>query len=284
MTELESNSKEDARTIESLRHQLEDAGAFIKAKPIFQQKISQLQQELMETKRTLADCQQVSTLNDNRLAESQEQLELCMLDKEVAEERAEAAEMELSELQEKLANMEVELEAYHEGGANFDPDSPAKSGLAFVQLEKHNDRLKEALLRYAYSLAETHNIKVYVFYSLREVSHETETEQRERIAELEKELAGSDDLHGMSISLVQNVLHIHILLSAQFEATLINLSNAENHIDELKLQLDDALGAEEILVQLTERNLMLGEVGSSQATLFLKLISSEENRRNADHY
>ncbi len=29
------------------------------------------------------------------------------------------------------------------------------------------------------------------------------------------------------------------------------------------MQLDDALGAEEILVQLTERNLMLGEVGAS---------------------
>lgn len=32
--------------------------------------------------------------------------------------------------------------------------------------------------------------------SLREVSHETETEQRHRISELEKELAGVDELHG----------------------------------------------------------------------------------------
>jgi hypothetical protein len=41
---------------------------------------------------------------------------------------------------------------------------------------------------------------------------------------------------------------------------LIKLSNAETQIENLKLQLDDALGAEEMLVQLTERNLMLGEV------------------------
>jgi dynactin 1 len=41
---------------------------------------------------------------------------------------------------------------------------------------------------------------------------------------------------------------------------MIKLSNAEVQIDDLKLQLDDALGAEEMLVQLTERNLMLGEV------------------------
>lgn len=41
---------------------------------------------------------------------------------------------------------------------------------------------------------------------------------------------------------------------------MIKLSNAEVQIDDLKIQLDDALGAEEMLVQLTERNLMLGEV------------------------
>ena len=37
------------------------------------------------------------------------------------------------------------------------------------------------------------------------------------------------------------------------------MSNAEVQIEDLKAQLDDALGAEDLLVQLTERNLMLGE-------------------------
>lgn len=41
---------------------------------------------------------------------------------------------------------------------------------------------------------------------------------------------------------------------------MIKLANAEVQIEDLKVQLDDALGAEEMLVQLTERNLMLGEV------------------------
>ena len=40
------------------------------------------------------------------------------------------------------------------------------------------------------------------------------------------------------------------------------LTNAETQVEDLKLQLDDALGAEEMLVQLTERNLMLSEVKS----------------------
>jgi hypothetical protein len=41
---------------------------------------------------------------------------------------------------------------------------------------------------------------------------------------------------------------------------MIKLSNAEVQVEDLKEQLDDALGAEEMLVQLTERNLMLSEV------------------------
>jgi len=47
---------------------------------------------------------------------------------------------------------------------------------------------------------------------------------------------------------------------AQLESTLIKLANADTQIEDLKIQLDDALGAEEMVVQLTERTLMLGEV------------------------
>lgn len=47
---------------------------------------------------------------------------------------------------------------------------------------------------------------------------------------------------------------------AQLESTLIKLSNADIQIEDLKTQLDDALDAEEMVVQLTERTLMLGEV------------------------
>ena len=58
-------------------------------------------------------------------------------------------------------------------------------------------------------------------------------------------------------------LYSNLLLTvqtAQYDSSLIKLSNAETQIEDLKLQLDDALGAEEMLVQLTERNLMLSEV------------------------
>ena len=63
----------------------------------------------------------------------------------------------------------------------------------------------------------------------------------------------------------------HVLtwsLAASYETTLIQLTNAEIQVEDLKMQLDDALGAEEMLVKLTERNLELGEVGICVVTLF----------------
>lgn len=59
------------------------------------------------------------------------------------------------------------------------------------------------------------------------------------------------------------------MVLAEFDATLQKLANADVQIDSLKQQLDDALGAEDMLVQLTERNLLLGEVytGSLSSSL-----------------
>jgi len=44
------------------------------------------------------------------------------------------------------------------------------------------------------------------------------------------------------------------------ELSEAKLANAETQVEDLKLQLDDALGAEDLLEQLTERNLQMSEV------------------------
>lgn len=94
---------------------------------------------------------------------------------------------------------------------------------------------------------------------LRDISQDTDQDQRKRIAELEKDVISYSDMQ--CISLVCSAPpRTDVCFSADFESALIKLSNAEVQIDDLKIQLDDALGAEEMLVQLTERNLELGEV------------------------
>jgi dynactin 1 len=145
---LEGRRESDAREIESLRTQIADANSFVQVKPKLLAKLSSLQQDLTSTQRKLADAEQLSMLNENRMLDAQEQLEMVMLDKEVAEERAEAAESELETLREKFASAEVELESARNGvatGAGVDPS--IKNSLAYTQLEKHNERLKDALLK-----------------------------------------------------------------------------------------------------------------------------------------
>ncbi|KAJ6604970.1 dynein associated protein-domain-containing protein [Mycena sp. CBHHK59/15] len=228
---LEAKRADDARHVRELETRLADAETFVSLRPKLQAKLNSQQTELIATRRELADAQQLAQLAEVRLLDSQEQLEMAMLDKEVAEERAEGAEAELEDVTERLAIVEVELGVLKEGGAKGDEEEEAgnksmsagKDSLAYIQLEKHNERLKEALLR------------------LRDMSQETEQEQRKRITEMEKDIVGLDDLQ------------------SNYETTQIKLANAEIQIEDLKMQLDDALGAEEMLVQLTERNLMLGE-------------------------
>ncbi|KAJ7246396.1 dynein associated protein-domain-containing protein [Mycena rebaudengoi] len=228
---LEAKRADDARHVRELETRLADAETFVSLRPKLQAKLNSQQTELIATRRELSDTQQLAQLAEGRLVDAQEQLEMAMLDKEVAEERAEAAEAELEDVTERLAIVEVELgvlkEGEEEGGVEEEVGnksmSAGKDSLAYIQLEKHNDRLKEALLR------------------LRDMSQETEQEQRRRIAEMERDIVGLDDLQ------------------SNYETTQIKLANAEIQIEDLKMQLDDAMGAEDMLVQLTERNLMLGE-------------------------
>ncbi|TFY71856.1 hypothetical protein EVG20_g1162 [Dentipellis fragilis] len=224
---LEAKRADDARHVRELETKLADAETFVSLRPKLQAKLTQQQTELITTRRELADAKQLADLADSRIVDAQEQLEMAMLDKEVAEERAEAAEAEVDELKEKLAVVEVELGVMKESGEGGEEgagtDPQVTSSMAYIQLERQNSRLKEALIR------------------LREITQETEQEQRRRIADMEKDVMNVDELQ------------------TQLEETLIQLSNAETQVDELKGQLDDALGAEEMLMQLTERNLMLGE-------------------------
>ncbi|KAG8906123.1 hypothetical protein FRB99_007513, partial [Tulasnella sp. 403] len=219
---LETKRADDARRIRELEGRLSEAETFVALRPKLQAKLQALQTENLALKRSVADQATNVSSMEKKLEENAEQMEMMMLDKEVAEERAEVAEAELEGEKEAKAQLEVELEVWRKGQATpSDAESDVNTGrseMAFRQLEKQNERLKEALIK------------------LRDLTQETDGEQRRRIADLEKELAGVDDMQ------------------AQYAQTLARLEHADLQVEDLKQQLDDALGAEEILVQLTERN------------------------------
>lgn len=112
---LEIKRADDARHVKELETKLSEAETFVALRPKLQAKLVQQQTELIETRRELADAKQLSELSEARNLDTLEQLEMAMLDREVAEERAETAQSELEELKEKLAVVEVELEVIKEG-------------------------------------------------------------------------------------------------------------------------------------------------------------------------
>lgn len=64
------------------------------------------------------------------------------------------------------------------------------------------------------------------------------------------------------------------------ERSETKLQDAEAQVEELRLQLDDAMGAEDMLEQLTERNLLMGEV-SDAGRIRNKLIAIIADRGDA---
>jgi len=103
-----------------------------------------------------------------------------------------------------------------------------------------------------------------IWIRLRDLLTEKEQEHRIRLSELEKDTTGYTDLQGLFL-LPSSFLEIifkfwHWYTIVAYDEAVIKLNNAEQQIEDLKMQLDDALTAEDMLVQLTERNLMLGEV------------------------
>jgi dynactin 1 len=150
---LDARRADDVQRIRELETRLNDAESFVSLRPKLQAKLNQLQQESLQTKRELQDQMAEIQVAEVKLSESAEQLEMVMLDKEVAEERAEAAELELEDLKEKLAVSQVELSVLKEHGAaaatggKSGDAADGKFTLAYIQLERQNERLKEALLR-----------------------------------------------------------------------------------------------------------------------------------------
>ncbi|KAG8953679.1 hypothetical protein FRC04_001883 [Tulasnella sp. 424] len=226
---LETKRADDARKIRELEGQLKDVHTFTAQRPIFQNTIQTLRNENTALKANVSDQAKQITSLEKKLEDHSEQLEMLMLDKEMAEERAEVAEAELEAEKESKAELEVELEVWRkganaaEGGEGDGEGNAGRSEMAFRQLEKQNERLKDALLR------------------MRDLTHETDAEQRRKIADLERELAGVDEMQ------------------ANYDQTLARLEHADMQVEDLKQQLDDAMGAEEVLVQLTERNLLMSE-------------------------
>ncbi|KAF9216830.1 hypothetical protein BGZ59_007829 [Podila verticillata] len=227
---LEAKRGEDRERIREAEKAKEESEQFLSIRTKLQAKLTEMQQELRDAKRSLKDAVTEKDAFESKYNDVLETMEVTMLDKEMAEEKAENLQYEVDMLKEKVEEINVDLHVFQQEEANLaNRDRPAVGQL---QLEKQNERLTEALRR------------------LRDVTTEQEAELTRKLKNLEKE-----------VSLLHEV-------QAQSEKLKESLELAENQIEDLKTRLDDAVGAEDMIEQLSEKNIALGEkIEEMQSTI-----------------
>ncbi|GJN74397.1 Dynactin, 150 kDa isoform [Purpureocillium lilacinum] len=190
-----------------------------------QQKYQPQQQENAELRKQLKEAEARFESVEAMQAEHDSALELAALDREMAEETAEVLKMELETLKQKTEELELEVEILREENTEYSkgmtPEERASTG--WLQMERTNERLRDALLR------------------LRDITQEQEEGLRDQITGLEEELKQFN------------------AVKAENAKTKEKLDKSEAAVDDLRQQLDNALGAEDMIEDLTDRNMSMSE-------------------------
>lgn len=183
-----------------------------------QQEITDLRKQLKETSAKFEEIENIQ-------AEHDVALEMATLDREMAEETAEVYKTELEALKMKNEELELEVEVLREEntelGSEMSPEEKTSQG--WLQIERNNERLREALLR------------------LRDITQQTEADLRDEIKTLEEDNKDFSDV------------------KEHHEAAKQKLAQSEATVEDLRQQLDNALGAEDMIEELTERNMSMAE-------------------------
>jgi dynactin 1 len=190
-----------------------------------QQKYQPLQQENIELRKMMKEAEAKFESVESMQAEHETALELATLDREMAEEIAEVLKVEVDDLKRRAEELELEVEVLREENSEYSkgmsPEERASAG--WLQMERTNERYREALLR------------------LRDLTQETEEQLRDQIAGLEEDLKEFNSL------------------KEKHTAAQDKLTHTETVVEDLRQQLDNALGAEDIIEDLSERNMSLSE-------------------------
>ncbi|XP_031435920.1 dynactin subunit 1 isoform X7 [Clupea harengus] len=187
-----------------------------------QEQQNDLQKQLKEAKKEAKDALEAKEHYMEEMSDTADAIEMATLDKEMAEERAESLQIEVDSLKERVEELSMDLEILKHEIEEKGSDGAASS-YHVKQLEEQNGRLKEALVR------------------MRDLSSSEKQEHLKLQRQTEKLNGDLDGLRDQRDKLTQE------------------LRGSEKTVDELKEQVDAALGAEEMVEMLTERNLDLEE-------------------------
>ena len=217
---MEKKRMEDRDKLKGMEKLQQERDRFEMIIQRLQNKLQPQQQELADLRKQLREANAKAEEVADRHGEHESMLELATLDREMAEEQAEALRSELDTLKLRVEELQLELEVLREDNQELNKDmSPEeKSSQGWLQLERQNERLRDALL------------------ALRDVSQRTEVELKDQIQELEQDDESLSNIRG------------------QYESVSEKLQLAESNVEDLRGQLDAASGAQDMIEDLTAQN------------------------------
>ncbi|KAK3320750.1 dynein associated protein-domain-containing protein [Cercophora scortea] len=222
---LEKKRMEDREKLNNLEKVKGERDKFERIIQTLQIKYQPQTQEIADLKRHLKEAETRLYSVEEIQAEHESALELATLDREMAEETAEVLKAELDALKQKSEELELEVEILREENAEFtlgmSPEERSSQG--WLQMERSNERYREALIR------------------LRDLSHQQEEELRDQIKGLEQDLSEFETV------------------KEQHAVTKEKLAQSEAAVEDLREQLNDALGAEDLIESLTEQTMNQSE-------------------------
>ncbi|KAI9832467.1 MAG: hypothetical protein M1826_001791 [Phylliscum demangeonii] len=222
MEKKRMEDRERLRSMERIQGERDKYEAIIQK---LQAKYQPQQQETADLRKRLADADAKLAEALAQQAEHDDVLEMATLDREMAEESAEVLKTELEASRQKTEELQLEVEVLREENQAYSEEMTAeeKASQGWLQMERSNERLREALLR------------------LRDLTQQQEAELKDQVRSLEEDV--------LALSNIKEL----------YETTRKALRQSEENVEELKQQLESALGAEDMIEELTERNMNMRE-------------------------
>ena len=217
---MERKRMEDREKLKALDRIHQERDRFESIIQKLQTKYQPQQQEIADLKKQLKESGEKIEHLERVQAEHDSVLESATLDKEMAEETVEVHKAELQSLRSKMEELELEVEILREEnqelGQEMSPEEKTSQG--WLHMERTNERLRDALLR------------------LRDLTQEREDEMNGQLKSLEIDVKELTEV------------------KEEYEIAKEKLLQAEADIEDLRQQLEAALGAEEMIEELSERN------------------------------
>ncbi|PLB55795.1 dynactin [Aspergillus steynii IBT 23096] len=222
---MEKKRTEDREKLKSLEKLQSDRDKYESIIQKLQAKYQPQQAEIGDLRKKLKESEARLEEVERLQAEHESIMEMATLDREMAEETSDAFRHECDALRGKVEELQLEVEVLREENEEFGQvmSPEEKSSHGWLQMEKTNERLREALLR------------------LRDMTQQQEQELREQVKEMEQDLED------------------YAAVKSQYESTKEKLLVSENNVEDLKQQLETALGAEEMIEELADKNMRYQE-------------------------